>query len=154
MKQLVYVIALASTVLLASCGIYPRHRYETNPLSGIQKMTDPTTGKEVILVPMRHLSTADSYARLRDYIDMLKAGGYVTFCEGVMRMPYHMDTVNEISMSELYRFFDTVTFTAAELQRLDTIIRKDRRVMGSYIGRGGYGGTGNKKPRGKEKKKK
>ena len=86
MKQLVYVIALASTVLLASCGIYPRHRYETNPLSGIQKMTDPTTGKEVILVPMRHLSTADSYARLRDYIDMLKAGGYVTLCEGVMRM--------------------------------------------------------------------
>ncbi len=154
MKQLVYVIALASTVLLSSCSIYHRHRYETNPLIGVQKMTDPTTGKEVILVPMRHLSTADSYARLRDYIDMLKAGGYVTFCEGVMRMPYHMDTVNEISMSELYRFFDTVTFTAAELQRLDTIIRKDRRVMGSYIGRGGYADPDNKSLPERNKKQK
>ena len=107
-------------------------------------MDDPTTGKEVVLVPMRHLSTADSYAKLRNYIDMLKADGYVTFCEGVMRVPYHLDTVNEISISELYRFFDTVTFTPAELQRLDTIIRKDRRVMGSYIGRGGYADPENK----------
>ena len=107
-------------------------------------MTDPTTGKEVVLVPMRHLSTPDSYAKVRDYIDNLKADGYVTFCEGVMQAPYHMDTVHEISISELYRFYDTVTFTAAELQRLDTIIRKDRRVTGSYIGEGGYADPDNK----------
>ena len=154
MKQLVYVITLASTVLLTSCSIYTRHHYETNPLSGVQKMASPTTGKEVVLVPMRHLSTAGSYAKLRDYIDILKADGYVTFCEGVMRMPYHMDTVREISMAELYRFCDTVTFTDAELQRLDTIIRKDRRVMGSYIGKGGYADPDNQSLPERNKKQK
>ena len=154
MKRLIHVIVLVSTVLLASCSIYSRHRYETNPLVGSSKMTDPTTGKEVVLIPMRHLSTAGSYAKVRDYIDILKADGYVTFCEGVMRVPYHMDTVREISMAELYRFCDTVTFTAAELQRLDTIIRKDRRIMGSYIGKGGYADPDNQSLPERNKKQK
>lgn len=117
-------------------------------------MTDHTTGKEVVLVPMRHLSTADSYAKVREYIDILKADGYVTFCEGVMRVPYHLDTVREISMSELYKFSDTVTLTDAELQRLDTIIRKDRRIMGSYIGKDGYADPDNKSLPERNKKQK
>ncbi len=154
MKRLIHVIVLVSTVLLTSCSIYSRHRYETNPLTGSCKMTDPTTGKEVVLIPMRHLSTADSYAKVREYIDTLKADGYVTFCEGVMRVPYHMDTVREISMSELYRFCDTVTFTDAELQRLDTIIQKDRRVTGSYIGKGGYADPDNQSLPERNKKQK
>lgn len=145
------VISLLSG--LASCSIFTagtKQRAE-HPLRDVQKMIDPKTGKEVVFVWMQHLSTEEGYAQIRNYLDGLKAEGYVTFCEAVMPVPFHIDTVGEVTMRQLTE--TDYTFSPDDSLRLDTLRRKCRRMLGFMIGERGYADPGNESLKTKDKGK-
>lgn len=123
------VLVLAST--LVSCGVVASAIVGSpkKSLKNASRLTAPD-GREVILVPMCHINTEDRYSELRSFLDRRKAEGYVTFYEGVVGLPCHIDTVRDISYPELCRMCDPASFTAADSLRADTLYRKFRRIVG------------------------
>lgn len=147
------LVAISLLCGVASCGAFNAgtKRYAEHPLRDVQKMVDPRTGKEVVFIWMRHLSTQEGYARLRDYIDGLKTDGYVTFCEGVIPVPFHIDTTGEVTMRQLTEA--DYTLSMEDSMRLDTLYRKCRRMLGYMIGKRGYADPDNESLKTKDKKK-
>ncbi len=136
--------ALISWVCLTSCVTFHAgtQKRAEDPLHDVVKLVHPATGKEVIYVSMQHLSSRDGYARLREYLDGRKAEGYVTFCEGVIPVPFHIDTLCEINQQEISRM--EFTFSTEDSLRLDTLYRKCRRMLGFMTGVKGYADPDNK----------
>lgn len=135
-----FKFAAASLLLscLGSCALFRGTQwYANHPLQKVQKLSDPATGKEVVFIPMHHMSSERNYTETRLYLDSLKAKGYVTFFEGVIYAPFHIDTTSEINAVKLYAALD-IEMTPADSMRMDTLLRKCRRVMGCMPGEGGY----------------
>lgn len=121
-----------------SCSLMRGTRWKaTHPLHDVQKLIHPATGREVIFVPMQHMSSAEDYTETRRYLDSLKAKGYVTFFEGVVYAPFHIDTIRETDVVKLYADLEN-GMAPADSMRMDTLLRKCRRVLGCLIGEGGY----------------
>lgn len=147
------VIVFGLLAGLASCSILNGSKKRSeNPLYDTQKMVDPQTGKEVVFVRMRHLGTGEGYTRVRTHLDKLKAEGYVTFCESVVVIPFHLDTVGEVTMRQLGEA--DFTLSAGDSLRLDTLLRKCRRTLGFMLGERGYVDPGNESLKIKRKERK
>lgn len=147
--------ATASLLLscLGSCAMFRGTQwYANHPLQEVQKLIDPATGKEVVFIPMKHMSSERNYTETRLYLDSMKAKGYVTFFEGVINVPFHIDTIDEIDAVKLYATLD-IKMAPADSMHLDTLLRKCRRVMGCMLGEGGYADPVNASLKGSAKKR-
>ncbi|MEG1982408.1 MAG: hypothetical protein RR037_01610, partial [Alistipes sp.] len=101
-------------------------------LKDVLKFTD-STGREVIFLPMCHVGKQKDYDEIRTYLDQLKADGYVTFLEGLAGIPFPIDTISEYSYTDLLRIKTSHPWTHTDSLRLDTLMRKTRRIMGESI---------------------
>lgn len=147
--------ALVNLLLLStvSCSLMRGTRWKaTHPLHNVQKLTHPTIGREVIFVPMQHMSSDEDYAETHRYLDSLKAKGYVTFFEGVVYAPFHIDTTREINVVKLVADLENGT-APADSMRMDTLLRKCRRVLGCWVGEGGYADPKNASLKGSAEKR-
>ncbi len=128
--------------LLVGCSMERAVQREAeHPLADVEGLVNPATGREVIFVPMRHFGAAERFEATRRYLDTLKNEGWVIFHEGVVKVPYHIDTVNDIPKTAL----DTVgaAVTRAHRSRMDTLARKCRRMLGYWVGGRGYADSAN-----------
>lgn len=155
LKSTVIVGLLAA---LTSCGILSGSKKRAEqPLHDVQKLVDPKTGKEVVIVRMRHLGPQAGYDQVRDYLDKLKTEGYVTFYEGIAPVPFHIDTIGDVTtdmiLHQVVEF--SQNYSAADSIRLvDTLYRKSRRMIGfSIFSKDGYADQNNKSLKIKETEK-
>jgi hypothetical protein len=72
------------------------------------KLQHPETGRQIVMLGMIHLEKPQFFDEIRHYLDSLKRDGYVVFHEGVKG-----DGIDSL--------------------RLDTLLRKFRRVTGVYL---------------------
>ena len=122
--------AIIAAYSLCGCSkiIYTVYNPVDKTLNRVSRLTNEAHGKEVLLVPMCHLGTEAHYAKVRNYLDSLKNEGYVTFCEGVLRLPYSMDTANVVTCADLLQLHPQ--FDTDDSLRIDTLLRKFRWVTG------------------------
>lgn len=127
------LLILAAAAVTVSCDSI-RYALAGNTVDATFKhtsrLTDPLTGKEVILVPMGHIGSEQGYARVKSYLDGLKADGFVCFFEGVVGVPYHIDTVSEVTYPQLKALCRSTELSRSDSLRLDTLERKLRRLLG------------------------
>ena len=135
MKHFYSLLLFGSLISLSSCAsigsVVLSPVMQTTPrqtLSHVSKWLDTARGRELILVPMVHRGKAKDYAAIKDYLDTLKARGYVLFCEGCAAVPFHIDTIADVSMPNLQILKDTLHLTGTDSIRLDTLLRKFRRL--------------------------
>ncbi|MDE6779182.1 MAG: hypothetical protein K2J51_06935 [Alistipes sp.] len=102
-------------------------------LNRVSRLTNAAQDKEVLLVPMCHLGTAEHYAKVREYLDSLKGEGYVTFCESVIARPYHIDTIGDITIPMLAQIAGKEP-AESDAARNDTLFRKLRYALGFHLG--------------------
>lgn len=132
-------------LFLGSCALFRGVRWNSeHPLRGVERFVHPA-GREVIYVPMRHLSSKSGYAAIRRFLDSLKEEGFVTFCEKVMAVPYGVDTVSDIAVREIDGVLEALWERRApgDSLRLDTLLRKSRRLLGFMLSPEGYADTAN-----------
>lgn len=124
------LILMAISACCCSCSLIFSGYTTSKTLSKTTLLID-SCGKEVILVPMRHVGKQKRYDEIHAYLDALKADGYVTFFELPVGAYFHVDTISDISYSNLLAIKDTIsTPTRADTLLLDTLYRKMRRVVG------------------------
>lgn len=143
MKHLAKFIVIATVACaLISCSTIRKGVVSTfyvdKTLKRATRLTNSETGKTVILVPMVHIGTEEGYAQVRTYLDSLKADGFVTFCEGLASMPFHLDTIADITTPMLSAMVDSIKNLPQERydslkMSLDTLYRKVRYIMNTDI---------------------
>lgn len=102
----------------------------------IEKLVQPQTGKRVSVLQMRHFDSPDRYAATRRCLDSLKAAGYVIFYESLHLVPFHIDTIGDVTIPQLRAMPIGCSRTDSLLR--DTLLRKCRRMLGFMIGEKGY----------------
>ena len=100
---------LCCAFISQGCTIGPRvaiaRALRKHGLEKQMKMRHPETGREIIMIGMIHVEKPEFFEEIRQYLDSVKREGYVVFYEGIDR--YDADSA-----------------------RLDTALRKFRRVVG------------------------
>lgn len=134
-------IFLTACIFLGTTGCSVLIPPGINTLGRVDKYTHTESGKEVVLVPMSHLNKPQRYAETKLYLDSLKADGYVTFFEAAFPVPRHIDTVGDVNYIELAHLY-AEPLSAEDSLRLDTLLRKTRRILG-FNASGGYTNTDN-----------
>ena len=129
------IVFNSCTVIAPVVAPIVNHTGAKQALSNASKLIDAKTGKELILLPVVHRGKVEDYARIKEYLDTLKAQGYVVFCEGLAVWPVHIDTLADIGMPALDAIADTLHLdshndTIRLRQPLDTLLRKFRRITG------------------------
>ena len=140
-----YLIILQIMLGASSCSLLVNSisvsAYADKSLSQAQRYVDTVNDREIIFVPMCHLGTEQGYAATKAYLDTLKANGYVVFFELVHLM--HIDPQSEVTGAQLSEMTDAFDPTPDELQRIDTLLRKFRAILGFSIATG-YNDPSNK----------
>lgn len=129
LKMLAIFIIAASSM---SCSMFAKHGIpltSSQIFESVQSFIDSTGTRTVVLFPMWHVAKSSEYARIADYLDTLKAHGYVTFCEGVLATDKYSDSLSISSVSEL-----RAICSPNDSVRLDTLRRKMRKILGQNLG--------------------
>jgi hypothetical protein len=108
--------------------------YINKTLKRVEKLTNEETGKTVIFVPMAHVGTEKNYTDIRAYLDSLKTDGFVTFYEGLVHLPFHLDTISDITEPIFTNIVDSVRNLPDSVRHLlkmrqDTLSRKSRYIL-------------------------
>ncbi|WP_418982184.1 hypothetical protein [Alistipes sp.] len=126
------LVSACSGVLHGSGARRGSEYFAGHMLKNVTRLTD-TTGREIILVPMIHIASEEQYARVRDYLDRLKADGFVTFFESLFAAPFPIDTLGELSYAEVIALKERTLLTGEDSLRVDMLWRKCRRILGTDI---------------------
>jgi hypothetical protein len=135
------IITIFLGVFFVSCGVIDKivspivsRKYIDKSLKRAEKLFHAQNDKTVIFVPMAHIGTKEGYAEVRAYLDSLKADGFVTFYEGLAGLPFHLDTIADITSPMFDAIVDSVrnlpdTVRHSLGMRQDTLERKSRYIM-------------------------
>jgi hypothetical protein len=98
-------------------------------LKNTMTMIDSTGTKSVVLVPMIHVGKAKDYEKIKEYLDDLKADGYVTFFEQAPHCSYSLEGSSPMPAEEYFHLRDSLK-AQSDSAKLDTLRRKLRRGAG------------------------
>lgn len=124
-----FVMLSCSTILELAAG----DAFTTTTRRTLKKtleLVDSTGKRSVVLVPMVHVGKAKDYERIRQYLNKLKANGYVTFFEGLVYTSASLERSYPVPVTYFTVWSDSVK-SVDNSEILDTLSRKVRRGYGS-----------------------
>lgn len=124
-NALTLLIVFVSTVCCSSAARFGVPLTSAKLYDCIKSFVDSTGTRTIVLVPVTHTAKSSHYQKINDYLNTLRAHGYVTFSEGVMRSDKFTDTLDLPLVRDVYDVFCPI-----DLSRLDTLSRKIRKIMG------------------------
>lgn len=130
-RQLLKVFSIMLTALSILC-CSSAARYGVLLTSGmmydcIKTFSDSLGTRTVVLIPMNHVARTSDYKKIENYLDTLRAHGYVTFNEGLLPSSQLTDTLD----IPLYREAEEL-YSPVDSMKLDTLRRKLRKIAGVY----------------------
>lgn len=124
-----FVTVSCSTILEIAAG----DAFTTTTRRTLKKtleLVDSTGEKSVILVPMIHIGKAKDYDRIKQYLNELKAKGYVTFFEGIVYTSASLERSYPVPVTYFTVLSDSVKLVD-DSEIIDTLSRKVRRGYGA-----------------------